>query len=195
MLEIFSRMISYALFALLIQNTVFSGFGIDESVKGAKKPRHLIMYGFWVTFFSMSLSVSAHFLSPLISEIKPWSSSQDFLFYTIILVFIYLVAAVFCRYALGANRKYMSSLGFCAFNSLVLSMPALNGNSLSAAVGTAFGSGVAFMISVLIIRGGMRHINRNPHIPSIFRGTPALFIYISLIALALSCISGGTVFI
>ncbi|MBR3816791.1 MAG: hypothetical protein IKJ27_08710 [Clostridia bacterium] len=195
MLEIFSRMISYALFALLIQTTVFGGIGIDEGVKAAKKPRYLFMYGFWVSFFSLSLSVTARLASPLLEKIKPWSASQDFLCYTLMLIFIYIAAALFCRYILHANRKYMNSLGFCAFNSLVMSMPAINGGSLVSAVGTALGAGAAFTLSVLIIRGGMKHINLNRHIPEIFRGTPALYIYISLIALALSCVSGGTVFI
>lgn len=195
MAEIFFRMISYALFALLVETTVFGGFGADESIKGARKPRFVLMYGFWVTFFSLSISVASHFVTPLISKITPWSSSQDFLAYTLILICVYLAAALFCRYILKANKKYMSSLGFCAFNSLVLCMPAINGRSLAASVGTALGAGAAFVLSLMIIRGGMRHINANPHIPVIFRGTPALFIYISLIALALSCISGGTVFI
>ena len=196
MLQIFLRMLSVTLFTSLIQNTVLSGsLAVDESIKGARKPRYLVMYGFWITFFCLSLSVSGHFASPILKRIIPWCATQDFLAYTVILVFIYLVTALFCRFVLGANKKYMNSLGFCAFNSLVLSMPALSGGSLSEAVGTAIGAGIAYIISLLIIRGGMIHLNANPHIPAFFRGTPALFIYISFVALALGSISGGSLFI
>lgn len=189
-------MLSVTLFTSLFQNTVFSGaLGIDESIKGARKPRYLVMYGLWVTFFSLSLSVAGHFASPLLKSIIPWCASQDFVAYTIILVCIYIAVALFCKYILGASKKYMNSLGFCAFNSLVLSMPVLGGDSLTEAIGTAIGAGLAYVISVLIIRGGMRHISTNDHIPAFFRGTPALFIYISLVALALSGISGGSLFI
>lgn len=196
MLQIFLRMLSVTLFTSLIQNTVFSGsLGIDESIKGARKPRYLVMYGFWIGFFSLSLSVAGRFMTPLLAKIIPWCASQDFVAYVFVLVLIYLAAAVFCKYVLGANKKYMNSLGFCAFNSLVLSMPALGGTSLSKAVAVAIGSGIAYILSVLIIRGGMRHISANNYIPVFFRGTPALFIYISLVALALSGISGGYLFI
>lgn len=196
MLQIFLRMLSVTLFTSLIQNTVFSGgLGIDESIKGARKPRYLVMYGLWTAFFSLSLSVAGRFVTPLLAKITPWSASQDFVAYTLILVCIYIGAAVFCKYLLGANKKYMNSLGFCAFNSLVLSMPVLGGTSLTQAIGTAIGSAIAYILSVLIIRGGMRHISANNYIPVFFRGTPALFIYISLVALALSGISGGYLFI
>ena len=191
MLQIFLKMLSVTLFTSLIQSTVFSGgLGIDESIKGARKPRYLVMYGFWVTFFSLSLAVAGRFVTPLLAKITPWSASQDFIAYIIILVCVYIDVAAFCKYLLGASKKYMNSLGFCAFNSLVLSMPVLGGTSLSKAVATAIGAGIAYVISVLIIRGGMRHINANKYIPAFFRGTPALFIYISLVALALSGISG-----
>ena len=196
MLQIFLRMLSVTLFTALAQNTVFSGgLATDESIKAARKPRYLVTYGFWITFFSLSLSVIGHFISPMLKKIIPWCASQDFVAYTLILAVLYLSAAVFCRYILGANKKYMNSLGFCAFNSLVLSMPVLGGTSLTNAVGTAIGSGIAYIISVLIIRGGMRHISSNSNIPVFFRGTPALFIYIAIVALALSGISGGSLFI
>ena len=192
MLQIFLRMLSVTLFTALIQNTVLSGaLGIDESIKGARKPRFLLMYGFWITFFCLALSVGAHFAYPLFDKLLPYSASRDFLGYTVILVAVYLVAALFCKYILRASKKYMNSLGFCAFNSLVLSMPVFGNGSKVAAVGTAIGAGAAFVISLLIIRGGMRHISTNPYIPAFFRGTPALFIYIALTALALSCISSG----
>ncbi len=196
MLQLFLRMLSVTLFTSLIQNTVFSGsVGIDESIKGARKPRYLIMYGFWVTFFCLALSTVWHFASPVISRLLPWSAAQDFLICTAILVCIYLAAAIFCKYALRASKKYLNSLGFCAFNSLVLSMPVLGDGSFTYVIGTAVGAGIAYIISLLIIRGGMRHINANPHIPAFFKGTPALFIYISLVALALSSISSGSLYI
>ncbi len=196
MLQIFLRMLSVTLFTSLIQNTVLSGaFGIDESIKGAKKPRYLLMYGFWVTFFCLALSIAVRFAHPLFDKLLPYSASRDMLCYTVILAGIYLASAIVCRYLLRANKKYMNSLGFCAFNSLVLCVPFLGKASLTEAVGTALGAGLAFVVSLLIIRGGMRHISANPYIPAFFKGTPALFIYISLVALALGSASSGSLFI
>ena len=65
----------------------------------------------------------------------------------------------------------------------------------TATVGTGIGAGIAFSLSMLLINAGMKHILRNRFIPELFRGTPALFIYVSLIALAMSCISGQSLFV
>ncbi len=196
MVEALIRMLSSVLFVTVIQNIVFGGaFGIDESVRAARKPRYLLTYGFWVSFFSLSLSVIGHFILPLIEDKLAKSGAQQFLACIIILTVIYLISALICKYLFRADKKYMNSLGMCAFNSLVLSLPFIGKGGLAAAVGYAVGAAISFVLGVLIIRAAMRHINNNPHIPKIFRGTPALFIYISLVSLALSCISGGVPFI
>ncbi len=195
MLDALIRMLGYALFISAVQNIIFSGaLGIDESIRSAKKPRYLLTYGFWVTFFSLGLSVISHYVLPVTEEKFGLSMTQDYLVCVIILTLIYLISALFCKFILRADRKYMNSLGMCAFNSLVLSLPFIAKSSLASAVGYALGAGAAYILSVLIIRAGMRHIHANPHIPSIFKGTPALFIYICLVALALSCVSSGASF-
>lgn len=196
MAEILSRMLSGALFVTVIQNVVFTGaLGIDESIRAAKKPRYLLTYGFWVSFFSLGLSVISHFALPVIEEKLGLSAAQNYLICIIILIALYLLSALFCKLILRADKKYMNSLGMCAFNSLVLCLPFISKSGLAGAIGYALGAGAAYVLSVLIIRAAMRHIADNPHIPSIFKGTPALFIYICLAALALSCISYGASFI
>ncbi len=198
MFKLFSEMLTAALFASLLQNTVFSGaLGLSESIRMAKKPKYLIMYGTWVSFFSLSVSTVCYILSRY-TEKMMLSGAENYFIYTGVLVAVYLISALFCKYILRADKKYMNSLGLCAFNSLVVALPAINAqsaNSPAEVVGTGIGAGAAFIIAVLLINGGMKHINKNPHIPQFFRGTPALFIYASFIALSLSCISGGSLFL
>ena len=114
------------------------------------------------------------------------------------LLFLYFVAAGFCLKALKADKKFMNSLGMCALNTLIIALPVIDfkaGYTLFETVGTGIGAGLAFTLSMLLINTGMKHIHRNPYIPEFFKGTPALLVYISLIALALSCISGQSLFV
>ena len=86
----------------------------------------------------------------------------------------------------------------CALNTLIIALPVVDfkaGYTLAETVGTGIGAGLAFTLSMLLINTAMKHIHSNRYIPEVFKGTPALFIYISLIALAMSCISGQSLFV
>ena len=56
------------------------------------------------------------------------------------------------------------------------------------------GAGVAFVIATFIIHMGMLKIESNPAIPGCFKGTPALFMYIAILSLAFTGISGESLF-
>ncbi len=194
----FTSMLTAALYAMLVQNMIFStGYGMSESIRMAKRPKHFFMYGATVTFFSLSLSLICFFLNK-IPFVFALETKYRIALYTLILLLIYLVTAVFCLKALKADKKFMNSLGMCALNTLIIALPVIDfkaGYSLFETVGTGIGAGLAFTFSMLLINTGMKHIHRNPYIPEIFKGTPALLVYISLIALALSCISGQSLFV
>lgn len=194
----FTSMLIAALYAMLLQNMIFStGYGMSESIRMAKRPKHFFMYGGTVTFFSLSLSIICFFLNktPFVFALE---TKYRIALYTLVLLILYLVTALVCLTLLKADKKFMNSLGMCALNTLIIALPVVDfkaGYTLAETVGTGIGAGLAFTLSMLLINTGMKHINSNRHIPEVFRGTPALFIYISLIALAISCISGQSLFV
>lgn len=194
----FFNMIIAALYAMLLQNLVFTAaYGVSESIKIAKRPKHFFMCAFSVAFFSISTSLCC-FAAQKVSFISSLPASFHYVLYVIILALIYLVTGFFCVHILKANKKFMNSLGMCAFNSLVLSVPSLNfkaNHSLLQALGTGIGAALAFVLAVILINAGIRHIAQNKSIPVVFRGTPVLLIYIALLSLALSCFSGESLFI
>ena len=194
----FTSMVTAALYAALVQNIIFStGYGISESIRMAKRPKHFFMYGGAVTYFSLVLSVICFFINK-ISFVSSLETKYHIAIYAVILVVLYIVTALFCLVFLKADKKFMNSLGMCALNTLIIALPVINfkaGYSLSETVGMGIGAGLAFILSVLLINAGMKHLSSNPYIPEVFRGTPGLFIYISLIALAMSCISGQSLFV
>ncbi|MDD6527133.1 MAG: Rnf-Nqr domain containing protein [Oscillospiraceae bacterium] len=194
----FISMLIAALYAMLLQNLVFSAaYGITESVKIAKRPKYLLMCALSVGFFSVSSSVLCRLLDnvKMISEL---SATVHFLLYVAVTVLLYLISGAFCIGVLKANKKYMNSLGMCALNSLVLAVPLLNASanySIIESVGTGIGAALAFVFAVLLINAGIRHIADNESIPKVFRGTPALLIYVSLLSLAFSCFTGESLFL
>lgn len=198
MLKIFSDMLITALYAMVAQNLIFSAsYGLSESIRMAKRPKHFVMYGLSVTFFCFftSLICSALCQIPVLAN-APLKIS--YILFVAVLAAVYLAAGFFCKSVLHADKKFMNSLSMCAFNTLVLALPALNlktGSTVMNAVALGIGSGLAFTLSMLLIKNGMRHIHKNPHIPEFFKGTPSLFIYVSLIALAFSCITGEALFL
>lgn len=198
MLKIFSDMLIITLFAAAAQNLIFTAsYGLSESIRTAKRPKHFFMYGITVTVFcTLSSTVSALLIKiPFIATLPVKFS---YVLFTVSSALIYLAAALICKKFLNADRKFMNSLSLCAFNSLVAALPGINlkaGSTLLNSVALGAGAGLAFVISLVLIKNGMKHINKNPYIPEFFKGTPALFIYVSLIALALSCVSGESLFI
>ncbi len=194
----FTSMLTAALYAMLVQNLIFStGYGMSESIRIAKRPKHFFMYGGTVTFFSLALSLICFFLNK-IPFIFALETKYRIALYTLVLLVLYLVTALFCLTVLKADKKFMNSLGMCALNTLIIALPVVDfkaGYTLAETVGTGIGAGLAFTLSMLLINTGMKHIENNRYIPEVFKGTPALFIYISLIALAMSCISGQSLFV
>lgn len=194
----FVGMLIAALYAMLLQNLVFSAaYGITESVKIAKRPKYLLMCAFSVGFFSVAASVICRLLDN-VRAVSGLSAALHFLLYAAVLAVLYLISGAFCTAVLKANKKFMNSLGMCALNSLVLAVPLLNASanySILESVGTGIGAALAFVLAVLLINAGIRHIAGNENIPEVFRGTPALLIYVSLLSLAFSCFTGESLFL
>ena len=150
-----------------------------------------------VAFFSTATAVICRLLDN-VKEIAALSSTAHFLIYAAVLSVLYLITGAFCVTVLKADKKYMNSLGMCALNTLVLSVPLLNSSAnytLLESVGTGIGAALAFILAVLLINAGIRHIANNENIPVVFRGTPALLIYVSLLSLAFSCFTGESFFL
>lgn len=191
-MKVFVSMLITMLYVLLIQNLVLgSAYSISETVRISRSPKHIFMYALSITFYCFSTS-SVCVLLDRLGLVKSASLPLHIAVYTVALCLIYLLSAFFCVHILGADKKYMNSLGLCAFNTLVLAVPVINfkaNHTFALAAGTSLGAAGAFVLAVLLINGAMRFL-KSRNIPKIFQGTPALFIYVSLLSLTLSCLSG-----
>lgn len=193
-MRIISELISAALYAMVIQNFIFTGgYGASEAVRMAAKPKQLYPMTFFITLFSTSVSVICVLLEP-IDFIKRQGAIGHAIEFVAVLSVIYIIVLTVSAAVFRAKDRTIRRIGIAAFNTLVIAVPFINYRAvftISEAVGSGIGSGFAFVIAVLLINVGLRRLDRNPNIPEAFKGTPAIFIYVSILSLAFSGFAGS----
>lgn len=192
------KMISAALYVMLFQNLIFNaGYGISEAVRMSAKPRQLFPMAIFITYFSTVVSAICVLLDT-IPVIKERSEIVHNLIFAGILLAVYVLTMLVVLVYGKISPRTIRRIGIAAFNTLVLAVPFINYRSAFSvfeAVGAGIGAGVAYIIAVLLINGGLKRLDMNKSIPRCFKGTPAVFIYTALLSLAFTGISGTSVFI
>lgn len=198
MIIAFTQMLTAAMYAMLVQNLVLNSvFGICEAIRIAKYPKHFFMHFIAIIYFCLTTSSLTYLTQQMFSN-KMSSTIDVFLVSLVILILVYLATGLFMRIKYKANKKFMNSLGFCAFNSLVMSIPMIDDKAdynFFQVVGNSVGAGLAFVMAIILINAGMRYISKNKNIPKVFEGTPVILIYVAILTLAISCLSTDTLFV
>ncbi len=193
-MRIISELISAALYAMVIQNFIFTGgYGASEAVRMAAKPKQLYPMTFFITLFSTSVSVICVLLEP-IGFIKRQGAIGHAIEFVAVLAVMYIIVLTVSVAVFRAKDRTVRRIGIAAFNTLVIAVPFINYRAvftISQAIGSGIGSGLAFVIAVLLINVGLRRLDRNLNIPEAFKGTPAIFIYVSVLSLAFSGFAGS----
>ena len=86
-----------------------------------------------------------------------------------------------------AAKDYVELLPMATFNCCVLGtllVAASQNYNLLQSIGFGFGSGVGYLVAVLVVDEGRRRL-RSKDIPHIFRGLPSVLIYIGILSLAI----------
>ena len=193
----FFDMMSAAIYAILVQNLVFSGgYGISEAVRMAAKPRRLASSAGMIVWFSTATAVVCRLLD-FKEVIARQNNSIHFLIFAGVLTAVYFITCVFTVIILRPPQKLITNFSIAALNTLVLAIPLINHRSamtLWESIGTGFGSGIAFVFAALLMGAGFSKISKDKRIPKAFRGAPVMFIYAAMLSLAFMGISGSGVF-
>lgn len=192
------ELLTAAVYSLFIQNLIFnSGLALSETVRMARRPKFFPMYTATIVYYTTVTSLVCCLLDK-IEKIKVLGTVWHIFIFALTLAIIHFISSVFVIVVMKASKKYMNSLGMCAVNSLVLAIPVINNRSaytVFSSFGAGIGAGLAFMLAVILINSAMKQVAQNKEIPKPFRGLPAVFIYVAIISLALTCLSGQTLFI
>ena len=193
----FFDMIAAGFYAVIVQNLVFNGgYGITEAIRMASKPKKLLSTAGMIIYFSTVTAVICRALD-YIPFVERQNNAVHFLIFFGVLMVVYFVSGALSLIILKPDKRFMTKLSMCAMNTLVMAIPLINHRSVSTfseSIGTAFGSGVAFVVASVLISAGFSKIARNKKIPEPFRGTPAMFIYVALLSMAVTGITGSGVF-
>ena len=190
-------LLSAALYACLVQNFIFTGgYGASEAIRMSAKPKNLFPLSVFIVYFSTATSVICRVLelNASVSQLEPLY--HNIIFYAVLCA-LYLVTLIFVL-IIRAPKRVIRRVGIAAFNTLVLSVPFINyraGFNLFEAIGSGIGAGIAFVLAVLLINVGLQRLEKNTSIPRHFKGTPAIFIYVSLLSLCFMALSGKSIFI
>lgn len=161
------------------------------------KPRQLFPMTIFITIFSTVLSTICVFIDT-IPFVQKLNEVFHALIYVGVLLGLYLITMLIVIIYGKVPPRTVRRIGIAAFNTLVLAMPLINFRSaftVVEAIGAGLGAGLAYAIAVLLINSGLKRLDANKSIPKCFKGTPAIFIYTSLLSLAFIGISGTSIFI
>ena len=194
----FFELLTAAVYSLFVQNLIFnSGLALSETIRMSRRPKFFPMYALSIVYYTSVTSLVCS-LVDLSEKVRLLSTAWHVVIFASALALVHIVTSIFVIVVLKANKKYMNSLGMCAINSLVLAIPIINNrsaNTVFSSLGAGIGAGLAFMLAMILINSAMKRIANNKEIPKPFRGLPAVFIYVAILSLALTCLSGQTLFI
>lgn len=186
-----------ALYMIFVQNLVFSGgYGASEAIRMSTKPKRFVPFALMIAFYSTVTALLCRELDTL-PEVNALGSFYHILIFGGVLTMLYAVTASLLYILLRPGNKFFNTLGIAALNTMVFAVPLINrqaGFTMLQSVGTGLGSGLSFVLALFLVNIGLRRLEKNPDIPPLFRGTPAMFLYVAMLSLAFAGLSGRALF-
>lgn len=191
-MSIIAELLLAAVYAMLLQNLIFTGgYGASEAIRMSAKPKQLFAMSFFIMLFSTAASLICVLLEQ-IKAVRKMGIIGHAVLFIIVLSFVYLVTLTVLVNRLKAKKRTVRRLGIAAFNTLVLAVPFLNyraGFSIPEAIGSGIGAGFAFALATFLINLGLQRLQKS-EVPDMFKGTPAIFLYVAMLSLGFAGILG-----
>lgn len=196
-MKMISEMFITAVYTVFVQNLVFNaGLGMSEAIRASAKPGRFAKLAVMISGFSVVTSVICSLLDKL-EAFTGISYALRAAVYGGVLAVVYLITAVVARFIFKVQPNFLGVLGVAALNTLVLAVPYINNSaaySFADSIGSGIGAGVAFVLAAALIGKGSERLNANEKIPDVFKGAPAMLIYVGLLSLAFAGFTDSTLF-
>lgn len=198
--------LTLAMTMIFAENLLFSrGMGGDVTLRVSVRPAEYMKFGALITVFTVLSSLVGWIADSLIARMSIVVSTSVFpgrtLAYLLCMIGLYLLAdQLLPRAAPRFYRSVRSALPLSVFNTAVLGAPLLLSRlrpTLFAGLDSGFlgalifglSIGIGFLFAMLLMAEGLRQIE-SMDLPESFYGLPAKFIYVGLLAMAFSAITG-----
>lgn len=190
-----TQLLITALYTVFVQNLVMcSGLGMSEAMRISPRPNTFGKLAVMISGFSTVTSLACNIIATYSESVTSYAWKA--VIYGGILALVYFVVA-FIVNIFTKDKEFIGILGIAALNTLVFAVPYINDSaaySLADCIGSGLGAGFAFILAAALIGGGARAIEHNRHIPNIFKGTPAMFMYVAMISLGFVGFTGTQLF-
>lgn len=182
-----SDLLMTAFYTVFFQNLVLSsGLGMSEAIRVSTRPGTFGKFAVMISGFSVVTSAVCSLIDT-VPAVEGATYAVRAAIYGGVLAGVYLVVAVILKLVLRADSKLLGTLGIAALNTLVLAVPYINNSaaySFAGSIGSGIGAGIAFVFAAALISQGSRILAENEEIPEVFKGTPAMFLYVAMLSLA-----------
>ena len=196
-MKIVYELLITALYSVFVQNMVMSfGLGMSEAIRASSKPGRYAKFAVMISGFSVVTSVLCKIIDDL-TDGRELTFAVRAAIYATVLASVYIIAAFLAVTVFRASKSSLGALGISAVNTLVFAVPFINNNaaySFADSIGSGIGAGLAFVLAAALINRGARRLADNKNIPAVFKGTPAMFIYVGILSLAFSGFAESTLF-
>lgn len=186
-----------ALYMIFVQNLVFSGgYGSSEAIRMSTKPKRFVPFAMMIAFYSTVTALLCRLLDT-IPEVNAMGTAMHAALFGFVLALLYFATVLIFRILFKPGQKFFNTLGIAALNTMVFAVPLINrqaGFTVLQSIGTGIGSGLSFILALHLVNIGLRRLENNRDIPPLFRGTPAVFLYVAMLSLAFSGLSGRALF-
>lgn len=186
-MRMISDLLTIALYTVFAQNLVLSsGLGMSEVIRASTKPGIFGKFALMISGFSVVTSTICGIIDSF-RQLETMPYAVRAAIYAGVLAVVYIIVAAIMRVVSGPNSKILGTLGIAALNTLVFAIPHINNSaaySFSGSIGSGIGAGIAFVLAAALISMGSQKLAENEDIPEVFKGTPAMFIYVAMLSLA-----------
>ena len=182
-----SEFLLTCLYTVFVQNFIFTrGFGMSEGMRVHTRKGAFLRFALIISAFSLATCAACYAFDDLIVSLGLTFAGRAGVYASILFV-IYIFTSFAFKFIFKAKKEKLEILGIAAINTFVLALPFINNIAalnLAKTLGCGLGAGFSYIFACLIISAGNERLSRNETIPALFKGTPALFIYVGIIALA-----------
>lgn len=186
-MKFISDLLMTALYTVFIQNLVLSsGLGMSEAIRVSTRPGTFGKFAVMISGFSVITSAVCSLIDT-VPAVENATYAVRAAVYGGVLAGVYLIMAGILKFIFKAESKILGTLGIAALNTLVLAIPYINNSaaySFAGSIGSGIGAGIAFVLAAALISQGSRILAENDDIPEVFKGTPAMFLYVAMLSLA-----------
>ncbi len=201
--------LSYCLVAVFAVNPLFAAItGIDSFLDAMKKPKRLLVLCVAVSAFSLLSSMVMYPIDMKLKSEDPAMIVRGLFFSGIMLALYFVSIKIVNAVSSEFYDEYGNLLAPAALNgtavgvALIVAYDRFLGlesvqflvfddfSSFAIAVAIGIGTGIAFSISALLVKEGLRIAN-NPDLSPNMKGAPILLIYIGILSMAFSFVFGN----